>query len=346
MKRSHLRSCMITVLLAGAVCVAPSVLAQTSADDGPPAQQEVPETQATASKASETPAATDYVIGPEDVLSIDVFNVPELSKTVRVANDGSIMVMLLGRVEAAGLTTRQLRKELERRYGQTYLQNPQVSVYVTEFHSEPVSVIGAVAKPGIYQLTGPRSLIEMLSLAGGLAQVGTAPGRTLLVTRKGGFGENFNEVKGMKLISSDKLEIDLNELLNSREDALNIPIRPFDTISVSKADIVYVAGDVRKPGGYVMGEGGDLTILKALALAEGVNVTAKQSQTRIIRQGPNGTRVEIPVDLKKVLDGKAQDLELAANDILFVPNSASKSAAKRAAEAAVATVSGFLIYHP
>lgn len=346
MKRVRLG--VLIVLLASAVC-ARSVFAQNPTEDGPPPQSAVPaatEAQAAPNPSNEAPAATDYVIGPEDVLSIDVFDVPELSKTVRVANDGSIMVMLLGRVQAAGLTTRQLREELERKYGRTYLQNPQVSVFVTEFHSQPVSVIGAVARPGIYQLTGPRSLIEMLSLAGGLAQIGTAPGRTLLVTRKEGFGDNFQVVKGMKLISSDKLEININDLLSSREDALNIPIEPFDVISVSKADIVYVAGDVKKPGGYEMGEGGDLTILKALALAGGPNVTAAKGNTCIIRQGPNGSRVEIPVDLKKVFDGKAQDLPLAANDLLFVPSSTSKSVAKRAAEAAVATVSGFLIYHP
>lgn len=334
-------------ILVGFFCLAAPLPAQNSPREVPPAavggSGENPPLS-TLSVTSEQSRSSDYVIGPEDVLDIDVFNVPELTKTVRVANDGTISLALLGHVQAAGCTAEQLRKELERRWGQSYLENPQVTVFVREFHAQPVSVIGAVERPGIYELKGPRTLIEILSMAGGLAKVGTAPGRTIVVTRRGGFGEELQLVAGMNLVGADKVEINLQRLLYSREAGLNIDIKPFDTVSVSRADIVYVVGDVKRPGGFVLADRENLTVLQALALAEGLNGTASKRQARIIRRNADGSRTEIPVDLTKVLNGKSQDLELAANDILFVPVSAGKAAARRGAEAVLGTLSGILIY--
>jgi len=277
-------------------------------------------------------------------LDVDVFNVPELTKTVRVANDGTLSLALLGRVRVAGMTAEQLRKELERRWGQTYLQNPQVTVFVREFHAQPVSVIGAVERPGVYELKASRTLIEILSMAGGLARTGTAAGRTLLVTRRAGFGVELQPVEGMSVLGVDRIEINLQRLLYSREEGLNIEIKPFDTISVSRADIGYVVGDVRRPGGFVLADRENLTVLQALALAEGLNGTASKRQARIIRRGSSGSRTEIPVNLIKILNGKSEDVELAANDILFVPSSTGKAAAKRGAEVVLGTISGILIY--
>jgi polysaccharide export outer membrane protein len=290
------------------------------------------------------PPSTDYLIGPEDVLDIDVFNVPELSKTVRVGNDGRISLALLGHVQAAGLTATQLAAQLESKWGQTYLESPQVSVFVKEYHAQPVSVIGAVEKPGLYQLTGPRTLIEMLSMAGGLAKRSSAPaGRTVYVTREEGFAD-FQPVEGMGLVASDKVEINLQRLLYSREAALNIEIKPLDIISVSKADIVYVVGEVKRAGGFVLEDRERVTVLQALALAEGLTPTAAKRSARIIRTSQDGSRVEIPVNLSRVLKGKSPDVELAANDILFVPTSAGKAAARRGVEAAIATISGVIIW--
>jgi polysaccharide export outer membrane protein len=331
----------------GFFCLAAPLPAQNSPREVPPAavggSGENPPLS-TLSVTSEQSRSSDYVIGPEDVLDIDVFNVPELTKTVRVANDGTISLALLGHVQAAGCTTEQLRKELERRWGQSYLENPQVTVFVREFHAQPVSVIGAVERPGIYELKGPRTLIEILSMAGGLAKLGTAPGRTIVVTRRGGFGEELQLVEGMNLAGADKVEINLQRLLYSREAGLNIDIKPFDTVGVSRADIVYVVGDVKRPGGFVLADRENLTVLQALALAEGLNGTASKRQARIIRRNADGSRTEIPVDLTRVLNGKSQDLELAANDVLFVPVSAGKAAARRGAETVLGTLSGILIY--
>ena len=284
------------------------------------------------------------VIGPEDVLEFNVFNVPELSKSVRVANDGTIDLPLIGKVKAAGLTTDELRDKVEKKYGETYLQDPHVSVFIREFHAQPVAVIGAVDRPGLYHLTGPRTLIEMLSLAGGLAKRSSTPaGNVLYITRKGGFGD-LPMAEGMRLVAPDKLEINIQRLLYSRNDALNIPIHPLDTISVSKADIVYVVGDVKKPGGFVLENQEHMTVLQAVAMAEGLLSTAAKSSARIIRQSPDGAREEVPIDLGKVLSGKAEDVELASNDILFVPGSKAKSALKRGAEVTLGTISGILIY--
>ena len=119
-------------------------------------------------------AGPDYILGPEDEIDIEVLNVPELKQTVRVAADGKISVPLIGRVPASGLTPEQLRQELAEQWGENYLQDPQVSVFVKEFKARPVSVIGAVEKPGLYYLKGPRNLIEVLSMAGGFPQKSTS----------------------------------------------------------------------------------------------------------------------------------------------------------------------------
>lgn len=289
-------------------------------------------------------SSPDYVIGPEDVLQIEVFDVPELKRTVRVSNDGMIGLTLIGRVKASGLTADQLREALETKYAETYLQDPQISIYVNEFHAKPLSIIGAVERPGLYQLTGPRTLIEILSMAGGLAKRSSAPaGRTLFVTRKGGF-EDVQLADGMELVSADKLEINIRKLLYAHDELLNIPIKPRDTISVTKADVVYVVGSVRKPGGFVLEDREKVTVMQALALAEGFFGSPAKSSSRVIRRAPDGSRTEIPVNLQKVLNGKAEDVEMAAGDILLIPDSTAKTAAKRGAEAAIGVVSGLIIW--
>jgi len=286
----------------------------------------------------------NYIIGPEDVLDIEVFDVPELHKAVRVSNDGVITLALIGRVKAAGLTTEQLRQQLEAKYGESYLQKPQVTVFVTEFHAQPVSVIGAVEKPGIYQLTGRRTLIEMLSMAGGLAKRSSAPaGRYLYVTRRQGF-QDIPSAEGLELIAPEKLQVNIQRLLYSHEDALNIEVEPRDIISVSKADVVYVVGAVRKAGGFVLEDREKITVTQALAMAEGFAGSPAKSSARIVRRASDGTRTEIPVNLKRVLDGKAEDIDMLANDILYIPDSTGKAAAKRSLEAAISTVSGIVIW--
>jgi len=286
----------------------------------------------------------DYVIGPEDILTLEVMNVPELKETVRVENDGTIPVRLLGHVKAAGLTTLQLRTDLEKQWGETYLEDPKVSVFIREFHAQPISVIGAVAKPGLYQLTGPRTLIEVISMAGGLGTRGAnQPGRFLYVTRKDGFGD-LQLVEGMEQPAPDQIEIDLRQLVQARDPALNIKMKPFDIVSVSKAGVIYVIGAVKKPGGFIMEDRERVTVLQALSLAEGASQFAKKSAARIVRQGENGSRQEIPVDLGKVVKGTGEDVEMAANDILVVPDNTGKYWGMRGIDLAISTVTAAAIY--
>jgi polysaccharide export outer membrane protein len=255
-----------------------------------------------------------------------------------------IGLALIGQVKAAGLTVDQLRGELESRYGHSYLQDPQVSVYVTDFRAQSVSVIGAVEKPGMYQLWAPRNLIEILSMAGGLAKRSTAPaGRTLVITRKSGFGD-IPVVDGMRLLTQEKLEIEIRKLLYSQDAGLNIAIKPFDTISVLKADLIYVVGDVGKPAGIVLEDRDDLTVLQAVAMAEGVNRTASKNNAKIFRKTEDGGKIEIPVKLGDILKGKAPDLTLVANDILFIPDNPRKIVTQRILDTTIATISGVIIW--
>jgi len=285
----------------------------------------------------------DYVIGAEDVLSLEVLNVPELAQTVRVENDGTIPIRLLGHVKAAGLTTAQLRAELESKWGETYLEDPKVTVFIHEYHAQPISIIGAVAKPGLYQLTGPRTLIEVISMAGGLATKPNPPGRFLYVTRKGGF-EDLQSAEGMEQTAPDQVEIDVKQLVQSRDSALNIKMKGFDIVSVSKAGIVYVIGAVARPGGFVMEDRERVTILQALSMAGGMSQIAKKSGARVVRQGENGSREEIKVDLGKVVKGTAEDIEMAANDILIVPDSRGRYWGQRGVDIAVTPATAAVIY--
>jgi polysaccharide export outer membrane protein len=290
------------------------------------------------------PIGPNYVLGPEDVIKIDVFNLPELSKTVRVANDGLITLPLIGRMQAAGLTAEQLREELAQKWGENYLQDPQVTVFINEFKAKPVSLIGAVEKPGLYALAGRRTLIEMLSMAGGFGKKNTSPaGRTVLVTRKSGF-KDLQPVEGMHVRGPDQIEVDLNRLLYTRDEALNIEMKPGDTVSVSKADVVYVVGAVKRPGGFVLEDRPTMSVLQAIAMAEGFTGTAAKKAARILRTNQDGSQTEVPVNLGKIIKGKAADVTLASNDILIVPDSKQKIASSRAAEAAIGTFSGWLIW--
>jgi len=288
----------------------------------------------------------NYLVGPEDVITIDVFDVPELSKfDVQVANDGTVSVPLIGAVKAAGLTQAQLRDELSREWGRKYLNHPQVTLYIKEFKSRPVSLVGSVAKPGVYYMTGRRSLVEVLALAGGLAGGGASAGKELFVERASGF-DNLPEEEGIRQIAPDKVAIELKKLLYSEDTALNIEVKPFDIISVSRAGIVYLAGAFMRPGGYVLTDKDTITVLEAVAMAGGIGGNARTSEAKIIRRtsasATSGTT--IPIDLKKIMKGKSPDLVLAANDILLLPNSTAKGLAKSTASTVVGMVSGLVIY--
>jgi polysaccharide export outer membrane protein len=341
----------VTVTATAFLFLPPAAQAQSGQDREPALPRAEPVQEESLSPAPKPSASEgpglDYVIGPEDILKIDVFQIPELSNLeARVANDGTITVPLLGTVEASGMTAKQLADALQGKWGEKYLQSPQVSVFVKDYHAKPVSIVGAVEKPGLYYLTGPRTLIEMISIAGGLAKRTSAPaGRTVFVTRNHGGFKDLPRTDGLNVISPDKVEIDLHKLFYSERDALDISIQPLDIISVSKADVVYVGGrGVTRPGGFILEDRDRVSVLQAIDLAQGLSADARIHDARIIRTEQDGSRKMIPVDLGKIQSGKSPDPILGANDILFVPDNSQRAALKKGAATVVQTLSGMLIF--
>jgi len=307
-------------------------------------------------------------IGPDDLLNITVFEAPELNCAARVSASGDISLQLLGEVHAAGLTPGELEAALQALLRRTYMKDPHVSVFVQELQSHPVSVVGAVKLPGVFQIRGTKTVIEVLSMAQGLAD---DAGDTVLIMHGAGYAQSASsqgtdpEPAGTASIpaprealakesgSQTKLpeqngeieKINLKKLVESADPALNVPVRPGDIVKVPRAGIVYVVGEVQKPGGFVLQNNENISVLQALALAEGPTHTSAISRARIIRTDPaTGDRTEIPMNLGKILSGKQRDAFLQPKDIVFVPNSAAKSVLYRGSEAALQTATGVAIY--
>ena len=317
-----------------------------------------------AQQGAAAPSA-EYRIGPEDLLEITVFDAKELDRTLRVSSRGEISLPLLGAVHAAGLTPQELESALAERLRQQFMKEPQVTVFVKAMESHAVSVFGAVRKAGVYQLRGVKSLVEVLSLAEGLSE---DAGEVALVERGAGLhGVSPPETPAAARTGSDSatpepapnssgtvlappgrgatLEINLKRLLESGDPTLNVPVYPNDMVKVPRAGVIYVVGEVKKPGGFLLKSSETISVLQALALAEGLTRTAQKSQARIIRTEPGtGQRSEVAVDLGRILAGKAADPVLQPRDIVFIPNSAARSGLYRAGEAAVSVVTGLLVF--
>lgn len=282
-------------------------------------------------------------MGRGDLLTIWVADSEELSdRPVRVDHNGSIRLPLVGQVEAAGLTTSQLEADLATRLSR-YIKNPQVTVGVQEYRSQPVSVLGAVHNPGVHQLEGRRTLIELLAMAGGATP---QAGAVVRVTREMQWGPL--PVPGAKVDPSGRFsvaEFNLSALLSGQTPESNVVVRPNDVIAVPQGQMVYVVGEVPHAGGFVLKDRSTMPALQAVALAGGMLKTAAPGKAKVLRLDPaSGERKEIAINLKRVLQGKTGDIELNTDDILFIPGSASKRAAIRAAEAIVHTATGVLIW--
>jgi len=287
-----------------------------------------------------------YLLGPGDELSIRGVGIDELdskdTKPFTVDVGGDINMPLLGKVKVAGLTVERLEAELTKEL-KVYVREPQVAVTVVEYRSQPVSVLGSVNTPGVIFLTGSNTLEQVLSKAGGLR---LDAGNTIHITRRSAVGTiplASDETDPSGEFNTAKVEV--KDLLDAKNPADNIIIRPTDVISVPKADLVYVMGSVRKPGGFALNEKRDITVLQALSMAEGLEKTSAPKRARIIRRNPDGSRIEIAVNLSAVLNGKSRDVPLLGDDILFVPNSSTKTIAYRGIEAAIQTGSGIAVFH-
>jgi polysaccharide biosynthesis/export protein len=284
----------------------------------------------------------DYVIGSGDLLAVEVFDVPELSREVRVNETGFVSLPLIPvKVHVTGLTTFQLQDKLaELLQSNGLVSTPQVSVILKEQHSQPITVIGAVKAPMVIQAIRQTTLLQVLSQAGGIAD---DAGSIVIVNRPAPTTMGPADAEATNIAGEPQtFTIGLSDLLESGNATFNIPVLGGDVVSVPRAGIIYVVGAVSHPGGFVMANDRDrMTTLKVLSLAGGTTGSAKTKEAVILRKNPEtGKRDEVPVDLKKVMSLKTEDVTLQASDILFVPDSNGKKALHRAGDIAIGLTSG------
>jgi polysaccharide biosynthesis/export protein len=298
------------------------LLAQTPITATEP-QKPKSDEQTPAQSSSHLLAGSNVKLSNGDLIEITVFGIPDLSTKTRISGSGDVYFPLIDYVHVAGLTTDEAQELIQKRLEDGgFVHGPHVSIFVDESASQAITMVGEVNHPGPYPAIGERRLFDMISAAGGLTD---RAGRNVTI-------EHRNDPNPVVVQLSSNLAEDTKD---------NIEVEPGDTIIVSRAGIIYVVGDVGHPSGFSIDDN-SLSVLKALALAGGSTRTSALGKTRIIRQTPDGLK-EIPVNLKKVLYAKAPDVPLVKGDVLFVPGSAAKETAYRAADAATALTASLAI---
>jgi polysaccharide export outer membrane protein len=291
----------------------------------------------------------ELLISPDDLLDVYVLDVPQISRQYRVTPSGEIVLPLLAHpMAAAGLSPVQLSSLIaEELRSAGLVTSPYVTVEVKESRLHSVAVGGAVKKPQIYPVFGRTTLLDVLAQAEGLSE---DAGNTATISRGEVARRVLAQQQGDQSPASTPVPtvtVDLKRLMETPDPSLNYEVFPGDRVTVQRAGIVYVVGAVNRPGGFPLTDSvEEMTVLKAIALAQDVKGTAVRSKALIIRKSPEapGGREEIPIDLKKVLAGRAPDAPLQPSDILFVPDSTGKKALRRAAEAAIQVTAGVIIW--
>jgi polysaccharide export outer membrane protein len=322
----------------------------------------------------------DYVIGAGDLLDIDVFDVKELSREVRVSQTGTIGIPLVPvRLHVSGLTEMQAEQKIEEVLEANGLvTHAEVSVSVKEHRSKPITIVGAVPHPEVYQADRQVTLLEVLAEVGG---VSSDAGDTVIITRPSqdtspdaaeppeigpqgpGTGTPANAAQSFSSAGAtgtpanpsasneppppltNTITVNLNELMETGDMRNNIVLQAGDIVTVPHSGIVYVLGAVNRAGGFVLSnDRAQLTTLKILALAGGLTNTAKSDKAVIVRRDNQGQQHQVPIDLSKVMHREAEDIQLQPSDILIVPNSGSKQALLRAMEFGLAVGSGVALY--
>jgi polysaccharide export outer membrane protein len=287
---------------------------------------------------------SEYLLGPGDQITVFVADLPDefADKTFRVDSAGDVSLPVIGHLHAAGLTTSGLEAATKVKLLHV-LKNPEVSIALAGLGSQSVSVLGAVNQPGIRPLEGHKTLFEMLSASGGLRP---DAGYLVNVTRDLKWGriplpESAIDPSGTCSVAN----IRLKDIINATNPADNIVIFPGDTISVPRAELVYAVGSVVKPGGFPLNEHESLSALQIVSLAEGLSKTAASDRAKILRTiAGKPQRIEIAVNIKQLMAGKGSDVQLQADDILFIPNSGAKSVGYRAIESIVTAATGVAVY--
>ena len=252
------------------------------------------------------PGGADYRIGEQDLLEIKVFDVEELDQVVRVAGDGSITMPLLGRLEVAGLTKTEVEEMIAALLADQFVRDPQVTVFIKEYESRKVAVSGAVREPGTYEMLGDKTLLEMVSMAGGLDK---ELGEEIIIFRRNETG-------------TERIAVDLDRLVYRADPEVNIDVLPGDIIYVPTIELmrIFVSGAVNSPDLYEVPRNEPVTLLKAMALAGGTTDRAALSRVKIMRtDDTTGVPVSIVVNLKKIRRGKEDDPMLQPDDIVLVP---------------------------
>jgi polysaccharide export outer membrane protein len=285
---------------------------QTSPNAGPQTEKPRPEiTQSGQTQAGDAALR----LGPGDLIEVAVYGVPELSQKARVSSSGDVYLPLIDYVHIGGLTPEEGQGLIEKKLSEGgFVRNPHVTLMVTESANSVVSVLGEVARPGIYPVLGERRLLDVVSAAGGLTE---RAGSTITVTHK-----RDPEHKDTVRITSEF----------SQSAEANVPVVSGDTVVVAKAGVCYVVGEVGKPSGFIM-DGDSLSVVKAMALAGGPGRSASLNGASIVRRTDKGIQ-QIPVPLKKIMASRVQEVFMKPEDILFVPTSGRKLFAQRTAEAA------------
>jgi polysaccharide biosynthesis/export protein len=351
MHKSPAKMILFSLCLPGIMTI--PVLAQSVAADG--RVDAAASSQAVSTPAASTaayvptqpppPAAADstsYVLGPEDLLTVRVFAADDIpDKPAQVDNNGSVTLPMIGLVHAAGLTVEQFQANLVTAY-KKYFKDPQVTVQVNEFHSQPVSVAGNVNTPGVVQLRGNRNLLEVISMAGGLRP---EAGDSALITRN--LSEGAIPVAGAFTDPTGKFSvahIDIRAVMSGKDPQGNIVMKPHDVVTIPRARLIYVLGNVSKPGGFVLTDNESMSITKAIALAGGWDKTASLSSARVLRASGGAEREQIPLNVKKIMENKAPDLEMRPDDILYIPNSNGKMLGAMGLASAIGVGTGIAIW--
>jgi len=278
-------------------------------------------------------------IGKDDLIGITVYDAPELTRTVRVGSDGDIRLPILRQhIPAAGLYPADLENAITKALtDENVLVEPIVTVSVVEYRSRPISVVGAVKNPLTFQATGTVTLLDAISQAGGLTD---NAGSEILVSRQ----PSGTSDKSVSLIQ----RIPVHGLISGEDPTLNLHLEGGEEIRVPEAGRVFVLGRVKKPGAFFITDGSESSVMKALALSEGLDTFPSHSAYIYRLESGSGGRNEIPIDLKKIMDRKSPDVSLMANDILYVPDASGARASLKVLETSIAVGTGltaaFMIY--
>jgi len=284
----------------------------------------VPQSPLSRDSFSTNVTGAQVALGPGDLLEITVFDTPELAQRARVSSEGTITMPLIGEITVRGLWPNELEKMIRSKLiDGHFLKDPQVNVFVAEYAGQVAYITGEVNKPGAYSLLRSHRLRDLISVAGGLT---LRAGNAVTIAHEG-----------------DAAQPSRVDLSDSDENHGNPEIMPGDNITVGQSGIVYVLGDVERPGGFIIDRRSSLSVMQALALAEGIKSSASLSKARLIRTNQE-QREEIPLDLRKILKSQRPDMLLQAGDIIFVPGSLTRGLGRRSIETILATASGVAIY--